>query len=193
MTSLGMIPDDIPQDEFVDGEVVNEVKLYQRFFSRFNKTRQILDPLQMIWKAVAASNSNVVPTGTGWTTMNVDTMIIDTVGIGISGGAFVAPESMTVEAMAYAVFPASATGIRRYIGIGVNGVPITGDARDIYTQASQPPNAVANGTANGGPWALLRLAAGDILKPAMIQDSGASFNTSTAVSARPCLTIRRWL
>jgi|SRR5882672_2470891 len=185
----GTLPPDLPISTFVDGEVVNEVKWYNRFFKPINALRQALNPLEMVWVAYAGVATNIP--NAAWTMVNVNTVVVDTLSLGIFSGGLSIPEDGVYECVSYCTFASSTGGNRRMTEVAVDG-GVSGDPSfQISTQGSQTGNA--GGTAAvPGATQLLPLQKGQRLQVAAWQDSTATLATGTTSTARPTLSVRRW-
>jgi hypothetical protein len=181
----GTLPPAFTADTFRDGEWINEPKLYQRLWRPVNAIRRALAPLELVWVGAATASFNVA---SGITTgISMGTTLVDTLGIGLGAtGGFVPPADGLYEVAAANNIGASTAGTRRICLVMVNAVETV-----ISTRGTHPP-AASGSVSLCGASALLPLKKGDIVFPAIFQDSGVSLATGTAVTARPTLSVRRW-
>lgn len=187
----GLLTEDIPEDAFLDGEVLNEPKWFTRVFSKFNKMRETLDPFQLVWVGVRGSATLQSLPANAWQAITLDTMIIDTLSIGLDTGGFRVPVGGVYECTAYATFLANTTSLRRIVEVLVNGLDSEAGKRNISSQSTIGPPA---GTiVVPGSTVLLNLVAGDLIQCGEWHDATSTLTVgANSVSARPALSIRRY-
>lgn len=116
-------PPDLSTSVFTDGPTVTSNDWYTRIFSWFNSLRDAINPLTSTWRAVGVATSSIP--SAAWATNVLDTLLVDTDGVGISaGGGWKCPATGTylLSGVASVPGPNAATGSRRIGSLNVNGI-----------------------------------------------------------------------